>query len=708
MNHSAPPAAQVDALRYCVFLSYSHRDSKASARLHRRIESFRVPAALRHARKHMPARLGTVFRDREELGSAASLSQVIQAALDASAALVVLCSPAAAASRWVNEEIRYFRLQHPQRPVFAFVVAGDPGADPRQQTDTAAIPLQLLLEDPASLEGALAEPLAADARTEADGFDAASLKLIAGLLGVGYDQLRHREQRRRQQRWAMVSAGSLLLSLCFAMLAWQAMQARDAAREAQSLAELELASERQTRGFLLSVFQLADAGEARGNAVTVREVLDRAVQRIDETRFSRAEVRLAYLATLGRAYSSLGLNQRARELLQDSLQQSGVESQSAAVWSQRVESHIELADLLFDMGDYVAAQEQLEQIATESRRSGRVPSIEQQARTANVRGDVLSFLERDAEARLAYQSALDLLAASSLDATVGLPLKAHGLYGLAQLAMFDGRHDEAESRFAEAVELLVSVLGERHPRTITAVLTRGTNAFEAGLVAQARSHWTQALSAATLVYNPDSPQLGTLNNNLGRLELEAGRLELAEPLMRAALRSDRLHRSETFDDLAFPLANLGIVRFMQGDHEEAGKVLREALTIAEPQGHRALGVIRNHLADLECTDGLATAGLGLAELAIADAIRTHGADDWRVRQARITREYCVAMAGTEEGADLESAQRDVQALLARQNEDSPFGMRARQQLGIILQRHAPGSAPRRSGSSRQPVDEGRT
>ena len=36
----------------------------------------------------------------------------------------------------------------------------------------------------------------------------------------------------------------------------------------------------------------ADANEARGNSVTVREVLDRAVQRIDTTPFSRPARRL--------------------------------------------------------------------------------------------------------------------------------------------------------------------------------------------------------------------------------------------------------------------------------------------------------------------------------------------------------------------------------------------------------------------------------
>ena len=69
----------------------------------------------------------------------------------------------------------------------------------------------------------------------------------------------------------------------------------------------------------LPVFHLADANEARGNSVTVREVLDQAVSRIDRTEFSRAEIRARFLATMGQAYSSLGLNKRGAELLRLSI-----------------------------------------------------------------------------------------------------------------------------------------------------------------------------------------------------------------------------------------------------------------------------------------------------------------------------------------------------------------------------------------------------
>ena len=121
-----------EALRYRAFISYSHRDSKLAQKLHRRLETYAIPRALRGVNSDgstIAKRLGAVFRDRDELAAAANLSRSIEEALDASSALIVVCSPAAVASLFVDAEIAYFRRNHPDRPTLAFIVDGDPAAD---------------------------------------------------------------------------------------------------------------------------------------------------------------------------------------------------------------------------------------------------------------------------------------------------------------------------------------------------------------------------------------------------------------------------------------------------------------------------------------------------------------------------------------------------------------------------------------------------
>ncbi len=664
-------------LRYRAFLSYSHRDEAMARRLHRRLESFRVPAGLRA--KHdgdIPARLNPVFRDRDELASASALSSGIERALDESAALIVVCSPAAAASPWVGQEIRYFREHYPQRPVLAFVVAGDPGASPHLAGSNAAFPAALLVGDFADPSAPAAEPLAADARGEADGFSAAFLKLVAGLLGVRYDELRQREARRRQQRWSFAIAASLALSATMAWLAWDATQARDVARRAQARAELELESERQTRSFLLSVFELADAERSRGDRVTVREVLDRAVARIDGSSFARPEIKARFRATLGQAYSSLGLYKRSAELLRTSIADDAAQTTPEAQ-VQREESRIELADVLFNMGEYDAAMEALAPLGAPA--AGDLESRLRAARAANVRGDVLAYQERDADANTAYNQAVRYI--DGIDGEAAALIRARSLGGLALLRHYAGDYAGADRHHAQVLEALMATVGERHPATISAILSRGSSAYAGGQIDIARTQWERALALGLQIYDENGPEIGTIKNNLGLLRLEAGDLVEAEALLRAALLSDRTHRSDQFDDLAYTLNNLGWTRYFQRDQTEAGALWDEALPIAQAANHPMLGPILTGLATLDCAHDRVAEGRARAGSAVAAAREHHGDEHWRTASAQLSAAVCQARA---DGAvDRRQVDAAVGLVESRWSAASPFRKFARDQRAAL-------------------------
>lgn len=118
------------------FISYRHLDNREDNRrwatwLHRQLETYEVPADLvgtsNERNEIIPARIFPVFRDEEEL-SAGKLTEKIYDALDRTRTLVVLCSPRVTAtdSRYVNEEIRYFKKAGRSRPVFAALLEGTP------------------------------------------------------------------------------------------------------------------------------------------------------------------------------------------------------------------------------------------------------------------------------------------------------------------------------------------------------------------------------------------------------------------------------------------------------------------------------------------------------------------------------------------------------------------------------------------------------
>ena len=136
----------ISPARYRAFISYSHADGRFAAWLHRKLEAWRVPDQ---------GRLAPIFIDRAELAAGPDLSGQVREALAGSAALVVIASPAARGSQWVTQEIALFRELHPDRPIFAALIAGEPGE---------AFPAALLHH-----HGAALEPLAADFREGRDG-----------------------------------------------------------------------------------------------------------------------------------------------------------------------------------------------------------------------------------------------------------------------------------------------------------------------------------------------------------------------------------------------------------------------------------------------------------------------------------------------------------------------------------------------------------
>ena len=229
--------------RYFAFLSYSHADAELADWLHEAIENFRVPRKLVGQLTEngpIPRRLQPIFRDRGELAASGSLSEEIEQALVGSRYLIVLCSPAAATSRWANLEIESFKHFHPDGLVLAAIVDGEPFASeiPGRETEECfPAALRVEYDQRGRPTRRRAEPIAADLREGRDGRQGGLLKIIAGMLGVGLDDLVQRETHRRHRRLAFLAAASVVDMAVTSGLAVFAFDARDAARDQRREAE---------------------------------------------------------------------------------------------------------------------------------------------------------------------------------------------------------------------------------------------------------------------------------------------------------------------------------------------------------------------------------------------------------------------------------------------------------------------------------------
>ena len=215
--------------RYRAFLTYSHADEKMARWLHQRLERFVIPKHLRTDEN--PGRtIAPIFRDLDELNASGELNDALKNAIECSDALIVICSPAGARSQWVNAEIRWFRQTHPGAPIACVIVAGEPG-DPEHECFPTA------LDDPSGLRAR--DRVSADLRAGHDSQHDALLRVAAGVLGVGFDALKQRHQRRRIRTLTAINAMGAVIIIALAALTWVAYQAsRDAARRQGQAEEL--------------------------------------------------------------------------------------------------------------------------------------------------------------------------------------------------------------------------------------------------------------------------------------------------------------------------------------------------------------------------------------------------------------------------------------------------------------------------------------
>ena len=584
---------------YRAFLSYCHRDKAWADWLHRRLETYRVPAALVGRDTPLgpiPARLAPVFRDRDELAAATDLSAEINAALAQSLFLVVVCSPEAARSRWVNEEIVAFKRLHGDARVRAIIVDGEPfSGDPATECFPEA--LRWRFNAAGEMTAEPAEPIAADARPQGDGRKFALSKLVAGLTGARLDELVRREQQRRNTRLAALAAGLAVLVVVLSALTWDALRQRNAAR----LAQAEAQAQRDEAQSLVE-FMLTD----------LRQRLD-AVGRLD------------VLEAVGTRLSESYAKQDLAQLGPDAL-------------GRRARVQLLLGEIDNTRGNLDAALAQYQQAAATTgellrRDPGNAQRIYDHAQSVFWVGQ-LAWQRGDAEAARAHFTqyhdyARQLVAQDPANDDWQLELN-YGLSNLGTLAMDQGDPAAAEQHFRQALDV-ARALSEKQPGEGDRMLETGTSlAWLADALlrqnklapAHELRHEEIALYEAWLAgHASDANVRGLLSvarYRLAQTQLAMGALEqardnalLASEIGDALLAIDG-DNIEWVDRGSLAHAIAGEILLHQGQHDASRRALQRAIAIAEDFAARK--------GDLEKSRGLTSSQprLVLADLLVRE------------------------------------------------------------------------------------------
>lgn len=195
-------------LKYRAFLSYAHADKGWANWLHRRLEGFHLDADLaKKSRLPGPtdekglAKITPIFLDRGNFAGGSTLSEATISAIDASASLIVVCSPVSAGRPAVIEEVRVFKWRHPDRPVIPVIIAG-------LAPDCFPPPLRFAMNADGTWGETAVTVLGVDLREFADGRALGLAKVVSGLLGLAdaNDIYKREERRKRQSRqlWSLI------------------------------------------------------------------------------------------------------------------------------------------------------------------------------------------------------------------------------------------------------------------------------------------------------------------------------------------------------------------------------------------------------------------------------------------------------------------------------------------------------------------------
>jgi WD40 repeat protein len=231
-------------LEYDAFLSYAHRDRQVATAIQKGLHQI--------GRRFGQLRALRVFRDDTNLAASPDLWGKIVEALDRSGHMIVVLSPQAAASHWVNEEIGHWLGQRGGEKLMLVLADGrlqwDPAGKRFDPAGSDAAPPALT--QPGSLQS---EPLYIDVSDDSP-WDLRSLTfrdkvtaLAAPVHGKPKDQLAGddlREQRRFRRLRAAAVAGLALLTVVAVVAAGLAFaQRQEAVRRLRDAVTAKLNSE---------------------------------------------------------------------------------------------------------------------------------------------------------------------------------------------------------------------------------------------------------------------------------------------------------------------------------------------------------------------------------------------------------------------------------------------------------------------------------
>ncbi|HWY02171.1 MAG TPA: serine/threonine-protein kinase [Candidatus Acidoferrum sp.] len=368
---------------------------------------------------------------------------------------------------------------------------------------------------------------------------------------------------RRHPLGVAVAAGLVLLLAGFAVN--QSIQLRRITRERDRA--------NRVTDFMEGMFKVSDPGEARGNSITAREILDKASNDIDKGLAQDPELQAQMMYVMGNVYKELGLFPRAQSLFQRS-----AEIRRSVLGAENLETLRSLDDLgwILNQQGHAAEAEKLqrETVATRKRVFG-----ERNLDTLKSMSNLAWTLDREGNYAEAEKSEREVLETRRLIGKTEDKETLAAMNNLAATLGHEGHYAQAESLKRTTLEVRQRVFGPDHPDTLLAMNNLGATLQQEGRYAEAEKLQRETLSLQRRILGPEHPDTLRSMNNLANSLFHENQFAEAVSLQREALAIKQRVLGPQHQDTLWAMKELAVTLGGQGQYSQAENLLRQTLEI---------------------------------------------------------------------------------------------------------------------------------
>ncbi len=411
----------------------------------------------------------------------------------------------------------------------------------------------------------------------------AVMALMVGSVGMATFAWRESLQAGRAERQAVLAKEQAALAkeqaaLATAQAARAEEQSRRAERQSQRAEEQAVRAQEESQRadatvrFLRKMLASADPQLARGADVTVRNVLDRAAERLDTEPLSdQPAVEAALRSTVGETYFNLGHVNESIPHLRTAVELLLETERPADAFL--IETMSQYSEAL----DFAGQTAEAERIVRTALTLAREVYGNEHRKVATILNDLAVLLSgqlRFDEALSLHQEALALRRRLP-DATSGDV--AQSLNNMSNVVVHLGDLASGEALLRECIEIRRRDLAPDHPHLANSLNGLGVLLYQQQKYAQAEAVYEECLAIKKRIFEPDHPELALSMINYGAVLIETERSAEAVPLLERALEIRVAKFGTDSRQVAALRGHLGTALMKLGRYDDAEEQLRLGL-----------------------------------------------------------------------------------------------------------------------------------